>query len=121
MTARMRTICPHCRRIVPARRVCVCGGGRMSERERMAAEPWRAFYEHPSYRCNRTARYDLAGGRCESCGKPLKGGRYPHGAAWQCDHHVEARHFADAESANAVANLRCYCTACHAGARKPTP
>lgn len=88
----------------------------------MQAQPWRVVYRDPAYKRNRLARYELAHGRCEACGIQLKGTLHPDGHAWQCDHHVEPQHYADPLDANAVENLRCYCTGprgCHSGARKP--
>jgi hypothetical protein len=109
-----------CGRRIEAGRSCVCGRG--TERGRLARDPSRAYYTHPSYRRNRAARYDLVRGLCENCGAPLRGKLHPRGKPWQCDHHLEARLFVDAETANAIENLRCYCTGrggCHSGRRKP--
>ena len=117
MTSRLATICPHCHRIVPARTTCPCRV--QTNAERLVAQPYRDAYSDPAYRRNRAKRYEQAGGRCESCGAPLRGVLHPLGKPWQCDHHIEARRFADPRMANAVENLRCYCTDCHAGARKP--
>ncbi len=124
MSARLAHICPTCRRIVPARQSCArCAP---TEAERLEAQPFRRAYRDPAYRRNRLQRYELAGGRCESCGVELKGRIHPDGEPWQSDHHVPASAFlALPELASAVENLRVYCTTrpgrrgCHAGARKP--
>lgn len=108
---RLRSICPHCPRIVPARATCPCRTAAQSARR--AAETWRQVYSLPSYRRNRAARYELAHGLCEACGVELRGKLHPHGAKWECDHHLEARRFTDLDAANAIENLRCYCIACH--------
>jgi hypothetical protein len=56
----------------------------------------------------------MVGGLCEcGCGTPLRGWLHPNGAAWECDHHVEARHFSDPDQANDINNLRCYVVAHH--------
>jgi len=89
---------------------------------RTLRQPYRGAYRDPAYKRNRIERYYLAGGRCESCGVPLKGALHPDGVAWQCDHRVEARLFDDPRDANAIDNLRCYCAGpggCHVGKRKP--
>jgi hypothetical protein len=115
---RIAHICPHCRRIVPARQRCGCRPrtrtpDTRTQADRVAQMPWRAFYRHPSYKRNRLRRYNLVGGQCEKCRALLKGKLHPHGMAWECDHHSPARLFASAETANAVENLRCYCVRCH--------
>jgi uncharacterized 2Fe-2S/4Fe-4S cluster protein (DUF4445 family) len=99
--ARIASICPHCRSIIPARGTCGCRGSA------------RPAYNHASYRSNRHTRYMLARGRCEACDVELKGALHPHGIAWECDHHLEARRFTDPNAANEVANLRVYCRKCH--------
>lgn len=94
----------------------------MDERLRATRQPYRDAYHDPDYKRNRLERYRLVGGRCESCGAPLKGDLYPNGVAWQCDHHIEARLFEHPRDANVIENLRCYCAGpggCHVGKRKP--
>ena len=110
------------RRVAPGQR-CECGAGRPSEADRLAAQPWRLAYRLPSFRRNRLVRYRLAGGYCESCGRPLVGELHATGYPWQADHDREARYFLhDLDAANAVDNLRVYCSGrggCHVGGRKP--
>lgn len=111
---RLAHICPHCHQIVPARQTCACRPKReQSEAVRQARQPWRAAYKHPTWRKVRAARYRLAQGRCEACGVPLEGPLYADGVVWQCDHVVEARHFANPVDANTVENTRVLCVPCH--------
>lgn len=84
-----------------------------TQAQRVKAQPWRAAYSHPSHKQTNLERYVLVGGRCEDCGKPLKGQLYPGGVAWEGDHHIPARCFADPVQANTVANKRCRCVPCH--------
>lgn len=112
--ARIRSICPNCGRIVPARQTCGCRKDTRTHAERLAKMPWRAAYSDPAYRRNRAARYEIARGLCEGCGVQLMGSIHPQGVAWECDHAIEARHFADPMTANAVENLRVLCRdRCH--------
>jgi len=108
------TYCERCRPGTGTRRsTCrVCGartaGGpycaaHAGEALRVADQPWRAAYRDPAYRRNRAWRYEIAGGRCESCGAALPDG-------WQCDHVVPLRD----GGTHAAHNLRVYCPACHA-------
>lgn len=111
---RLAHICPHCHRIVPANQTCACRPKReQSETVRQARQPWRAAYKHPTWRKVRAARYRLAQGRCEQCGVPIEGPLYADGVPWQCDHVIEARHFANPVDANTVENTRVLCVPCH--------
>jgi hypothetical protein len=112
------TTCVCGRKVRPGER-CVCGQGRKANGRRMREQPWRKAYEVTSYRKNKALRYVMVGGVCENCGAALKGPLHPMGVAWQCHHHIEAARFAIPDTANAIENLRCYCTKCHAGRRKP--
>lgn len=103
-----------CGRRVLVGQVCVCGAGKPpSEAERIAAQPWRRAYRHPSHRRSNLERYELVGGLCEDCGVPLKGRLHPDGVPWEGDHCLEARHFEDPIAANTVENKRCRCVPCH--------
>jgi len=86
---------------------------RPNEAARNARFSYRRVYADPEYKRNRLLRYELVGGRCETCNAPLKGDLHPDGASWQCDHHLEPQLFADPLDANALENLRCYCMAHH--------
>lgn len=70
--------------------------------ERRERQPWRAGYDDPAYWRARRQRYELAGGRCETCGLPLIDGL-------ECDHIVALRD----GGANVVENLRIVCRRCH--------
>ena len=76
---------------------------------RRKRQTWRAGYRDPEYARNRARRYVHAHGRCEDCGRPLKGHLFSDGARWECDHAVA---LSDGGS-NAEDNLRCRCLACH--------
>ena len=79
------------------------------EERRRKRQTWRTGYRDPEYARNRARRYVHAHGRCEDCGRPLKGHLFPDGARWECDHLVA---LSDGGS-NAEDNLRCRCLACH--------
>ena len=79
---------------------CVCGkGARPQERLRAA---YRRHYDS-EYRSNRKLRYEMAGGRCEMCGRPVADGE------WECDHLIPVRDWTRAGSPNQVGNLRVLC------------
>lgn len=82
-----------------------------SEAQRKARQPWRAWYQLPSYHRGRTLARRRAGAACEQCGRtdlPL-----------QCDHIVPlrtARSEAEADALNDPVNLRMLCSgsgSCH--------
>lgn len=108
MPSRIASICPYCRRIVPARQTCGCIPKRtIPNAERTARHGYRAAYSDPAYQANRKRRYTLAHGACEACGKPVATGD------WQCHHVIAASRFANPRQANALENLRVLCLACH--------
>lgn len=116
--ARIPYICADCHRIVPARTRHACRSrdrapDTRTNADRLKTMPWRAAYSDPEYKRNRLKRYEIAAGKCESCGVGLKGKRYKHGVPWQCDHVIEARRFTDPRQANCIANLRATCVRCH--------
>ena len=117
---KLPSICPYCRRIVPARQVCECRPKRqVDEQQRNSKQPYRDAYRDPTYIRNRALRYRMVGGLCENCHAEIKGELHPDGRAWQCHHVVAASRFTDPRQANAIENLRCYCEKCHRGQRKP--
>jgi hypothetical protein len=82
-----------------------------TEEQRLARQPWRAWYRLRSYHRGRTVARKRAGGRCEQCGRsdlPL-----------QCDHIIRlstARTQDEADVLNDPANLRMLCSgpgSCH--------
>jgi hypothetical protein len=79
------------------------------EERRRKRQTWRAGYRDPEYAKNRAKRYVHAHGRCEDCGRPLKGHLFPDGARWECDHVVALSD----DGSNAEQNLRCRCLDCH--------
>lgn len=109
-----------CGKRVEAGQRCDCKPRRaeIPQAERRARQPWRKVYTLASYVAGRVARYLIAHGRCESCGVPLKGELHPDGVAWECDHRIPARRFADLDRANDVRNLRCLCVKCHRKKRR---
>lgn len=105
---KIASICQYCRRIMPANTRCSCRPpARVDERTRMARQPYREAYKHPSYARNRKRRYTLAGGRCEACGQPVGPREY------ECHHVRPVRLFANPADANAIDNLRVMHRECH--------
>ena len=43
--------------------------GNLSEKDRLARQPWRRGYRDPNYHRERQAVISRAGGRCEKCGR----------------------------------------------------
>jgi hypothetical protein len=101
------TLCAECGRLTSGSRYCPehTLTAAQIEKRRRQSQPWRREYDDPAYQTNRWARYDLARGRCEDCGRPLKGHLFPNGAPWECDHVVALSDLAG----NEISNLRCLC------------
>lgn len=79
--AKLPSLCPHCRKIVPAGQRCPCRP-RSQDRpqaERVQAAPWRKEYSSAEYQRNRQLALDLTDGRCSRTGKIIaikKNGRW---------------------------------------------
>lgn len=72
--ARTKSFCPHCGRIVPAGRRCVCQPRpkrkpTANDKTRMQREPWRRNYHDPDYLEARQEAIARTKGRCTDCGK----------------------------------------------------
>lgn len=69
MSARIASICPWCRRIVPARQVCECRPKRQHKPEalRRETEPHRAEYQTAEYQRDRQRVLEQQQGRCATC------------------------------------------------------
>lgn len=81
--------------------------GNLSEKDRLARQPWRRGYRDPNYHRERQAVVSRAGGRCEKCGRagPL-----------EVDHIVPlstAQSVEDLQALNRRDNLRALCKPCH--------
>lgn len=79
------------------------------KRDEKSRARYRAAYGDPDYRRNRLERYRMVGGRCETCGIPLKGELHPDGVPWESDHAIELSE----GGTNAVGNLRVRCLPHH--------
>lgn len=82
--------------------------GDKTEQERLARQPWRAGYRHPSYRAGKKIALARSGGACEKCGRST--------LALEVDHVVPlstATSAADYPRLNAPENLSVLCPPCH--------
>jgi 5-methylcytosine-specific restriction endonuclease McrA len=78
----------------------------VTEAERLQRQPGRHAYTTAEYRRNRIARYQLADGRCENCGKLLGREEFE-------THHLLPK---DDPRTNELAYLRNACKICHKAA-----
>lgn len=99
--ARLASICPTCRRVVPKGKRCIC------QPPRLMSQPYRKGYTTATYKAAKQERYKLAGGRCEWCGVELAKG-------WHAHHVRSLRDGGD----DHIDNLRALCPGCHEAMHK---
>lgn len=115
--SRLRFICPHCRRIVPAGERCPCRPKpkrrpTSGDRTRAEREPWRKRYGEAEYQRNRQEALDLSKGRCVDCGVQIamrREGRWMMVGGGEVDHETPLCDGGGHE----VRRLRPRCKRCH--------